>query len=69
MKLNEAMKIPNTSQGAMKAAYDNAIRDILDSSRTQKIPVQQAYDVWSRQSTFGPRAKKEILRIVKKVGK
>ena len=64
-----ATKIANTSAGAMKITYDNAIRDILDNARVQNIPVQDAYDLWTKNTTLGPKAKKEILRIVKKVGK
>ena len=67
MKLQEA--IPNTSAGAMQHAYKNAIDDILDSSRVQRIPVKKAYDIWIKQTTFGPRAKKEVWRIVKRMGK
>jgi len=67
MKLQEA--IPNSSAGAMQHAYKNAVEDILDSSRTQKIPVKKAYDTWLKQTTFGPKAKKEVWRIVKRVGK
>ncbi|MBT7350520.1 hypothetical protein HN803_07110 [candidate division WWE3 bacterium] len=67
MKLQEA--IPNSSAGAMQHAYKNAIEDILDSAKVQKIPVKKAYDLWAKQTTFGPKAKKEVWRIVKKMGK
>ena len=67
MKLQEV--IPNSSAGAMKVAYDNAIRDILDNARVQKMTVKKAYDVWVGQTTFGPKAKKEIWRVIKRVGK
>ena len=65
MKLQEA--ISSTSAGAMQHAYKNAIDDILDSSKVQRIPVKKAYDLWTKQTTFGSKAKKEVWRIVKRV--